>query len=63
MEGSDGSSGDEVAPQGDEVDPGALEELEALEQEVRGYEDAFSAFRIRGYGMTGDSKHGFSYEP
>ena len=56
MENSDGSSGDAVME-------GSEEELDALITELEGYEQAFNAFSITGYGMTGDSTHGFSYEP
>lgn len=57
MEDSNGSGSDAV------IEGLSLEELDALEKELAQYEEQLKNFRISGYGMSGDSDKGFSYEP
>jgi hypothetical protein len=55
MEDSDGISSDEVE--------GTQEELDELIKELEQHEETFRNFTIKGFGMSGDSTHGFSYDP
>jgi hypothetical protein len=55
MEDSDGIGSDAVE--------GTQEELDELLKELAQHEEAFNNFIIKGFGMSGDSTHGFAYDP